>query len=197
MLSLQKDWVHEKWKLQQHQTAFFLFAVPVSWHKANADRQSRSLLHPICSLDDNKSWEFEWAVVPTNVSVSPTDVITSNAPHCLWLITVLFLHFTREKLLINFCCVHSWFSEMVITLFQTAICNTDDCGESKLPPILYHPPDCFSTVKWSTDLCVLKVKLLFHGERWHKLPDHLKQGLIVFGSWMWPSGMLKSYEAYR
>lgn len=51
-------------------------------------------------LDDNKRTEFKWAVVPTT-SVSPTDVITSKAPHCLWLITVLFLHFIWEELLIS------------------------------------------------------------------------------------------------
>lgn len=40
-----------------------------------------------------------------NFSVTPTDVITSNVPHCLWLITVLFLHIIWEKLLIIFFCV--------------------------------------------------------------------------------------------
>lgn len=74
-----------------------------------------------------------------NFSVYPTDVITSNAPHCLWLITVLFLHFIWEKLLIIFLCATPKCAELIRLNAHRYVWN-DHMYCRRLPPILYHPP---------------------------------------------------------
>lgn len=118
-----------------------------------------------------------------NFFVDPTDVITSNAPHCLWLITVLFLHFIREELLIILLCVsakRTWLIEL-----NARRCVWNDhmhCRRQRRTPApsLSLPPTSRMTADqgsycwrltaselhdWSVGMCVLKVKLLYHSQK--------------------------------
>lgn len=82
-----------------------------------------------------------------NFSVFPTDVITSNAPHCLWLITVLFLHLGGEKLpiislrLAPKMCLADWTKGSSVCLKQQYVLQTSVVKSDWLPWCTTHITD--------------------------------------------------------
>lgn len=149
-------------------------------------------------------------------SVYPADVITSNAPHCLWLITALFLHFIWGKLLIIFLCVTpkcAWLIKLNAHLGvwnDRVLCRRrrrlwrnqtplpyrtthleDDSGSTQLLSEgwlrLGFGTDLWRCVSWEWNYCAAVKEL-------SKLPEHCIQG--ANGVWRL-NGAFKCYRSYE